>query len=205
MSHAYTLSSPLVSPEFRLGCLPRKLEVLFVNHVARDKKMSPQPCSAGPANATITPGLPQTRCKGAGGKLWQSAQIQLALLVARFTHPAHAASHCSCCWVSAQEGGKKQEKNKKKKEVTSSNNGPQKANVSYYCAGSFRLFDVTSPTQSCSFHSLFLHTNKMLHVLYVTHPQLLFKAHLSQLTVLCSPYHFSNQYSYIIGTEAFLF
>lgn len=45
--------------------------------------------------------------------------------------------------------------------------------------------------QSCSFPSLFLHTNKMLHVLYVAHPDL-FKAHLSQLAALSSPHHWIN-------------
>lgn len=67
-----------------------------------------------------------------------------------------------------------------------------KANVSYYSTSSFRAFDVASPTQSCFFHSLFLHTNKMLHVLYTAHPQLLFKAHLSQLTVPCSIFQTST-------------
>lgn len=111
-----TLSIPLWFPheEFCLGHLPWKLEVLFINHAARDKKRSIQPCSAGPANAVITLRLLQAPCKGAAGKLWKSTQILLALLVAHLTHPPHAASHCSGCWVLAQEGGKKQERKKKK-------------------------------------------------------------------------------------------
>lgn len=147
--------------------------------------------------------------KAAEGKLWKYTQIQLAL---RTPPCCPFGPPYPCCLtlltlLGFNTGGEKknQEKQTNKKEVTSSNNSPQKATVSYYSASSFRLFDVAPPTESCFFHSLFLHTNKMLHVLYVAHPQLLFKAHLSQLTVLCSLYHFSNQYSYIIGTEAFLF
>lgn len=55
------------------------------------------------------------------------------------------------------------------KKLTTSSSSPQKTNVSYYSAGPCNLFDVLSPAQSCSFPRLFLHINRMLHVLYVAH------------------------------------
>lgn len=112
-----------------------------------------------------------------------------SLLPIQLTLPV-LLSLLSCCFNTGW-GGKRRKKirtDQKQKENS-------KANVSYYSTGSFRAFDVSSLTQSCFFHSLFLHTNKMLHVLYIAHPQLLFKAHLSQLTVLCNIFQTSTHTS----------
>lgn len=158
-----------------------KLTVPCAHFPAEGTKLSFQPCFGGPKNTT-------TAFKGDANSIWRGWEGSCAIpqkfrwpsMSLPAAHPAQP-THAPFC-VLIQEGGKMRKKIRSDQKQRESS----KANVFYYSTGSFRAFDVASPTQSCFFHSLFLHMNKMLHVLYTAHPQLLFKAYLSQLTVLCN-------------------
>lgn len=133
--------------------------------------------------------------KGGGGELWQRPNAASPLYPSRCP-PGPTYPRCSLLVLPGFNTGKK---------VTSSSKSPQKATVSHYSTSSFELFDVASPTQT----KLFLSQSVLAHEQDVTRTirstSSTYLKHICPNSLHFVLYHFSNQYSCIIGTETFLF